>query len=157
MAAVEGVALAAACEAVEWPRQPLGFESLALRTVTRHYGRALTAPFIEIELIVQAAVLVLTSAPSDSRGLGFFHGYEVTKHNHPGDLRIRFQTGTGGTPITWSFLSRRPDLQIVGHLERAGDTFGPHASHVLVGLVIHHAFQSHTSVLDNDADGLLHT
>ena len=29
--------LAAACEAVEWPSQPLGFESLALRTVTRRY------------------------------------------------------------------------------------------------------------------------
>lgn len=31
---MEGVAsgvLAAACEAVEWPSQPLGFESLALR------------------------------------------------------------------------------------------------------------------------------
>lgn len=29
--------LAAACEAVERPSQPLGFESLALRTVTRYY------------------------------------------------------------------------------------------------------------------------
>lgn len=29
--------LAAACEAVEWLRQPLGFKSLALRAVTRRY------------------------------------------------------------------------------------------------------------------------
>ena len=33
--------LAAACEAVEWPRQPLGFESLALRSVTRPYEMSL--------------------------------------------------------------------------------------------------------------------
>ena len=48
--------LAAACEAVEWPSQPLGFESLALRSVTRYYRRVLTRSSVRLELKMQAAV-----------------------------------------------------------------------------------------------------
>ena len=55
--------LAAACEAVEWPSQPLGFESLALRTVTRYYRRVLTSFIVGLELRMQAAVSTYISSP----------------------------------------------------------------------------------------------
>lgn len=42
--------LAAACETVEWPRQPLGFESLALRSVTRLYERSLDRALSRIRI-----------------------------------------------------------------------------------------------------------
>ncbi len=68
---------AAACEAVEWLRQPPGFKSLALRAVTRHYGWVWTRLLGRLKLKMQAAVSNPIQAPSDSRGFCFLCSFEV--------------------------------------------------------------------------------
>src|ERR1700730_9743835 len=57
---------------------------------------------------------------------------------------------------SWTALRFR-DLQIVGHRENAWDPVGPHPCEILVAFTVDDALQGHAAILDDDANGLLHT